>query len=612
MPIYSGGLGVLAGDHCKSASDLGLPLVGVGLFYLKGYFDQRLRSDGWQEDSDDYVDPALTPLTELAGPKGEPWLAIVECFGRNIHVKTWMMRVGRVPIYLLDTNLEQNHPEDRMLLGKLYGGGTDTRLKQEWLLGVGGVRVLRALGVNPGAWHANEGHAAFMMLERIREITASGESWDSAVSSVRRTTVFTTHTPVPAGHDAFDEEHLAQCVGPIWDAMGVSREAVLALGRHPAEPQRGFQMTVLALNLSARVNAVSRKHGAVSRQLWQPLWPDLESAQVPIGSITNGVHLASWMANPIMGVLDRKLGSDWGARLDDPRLWEQLSDLDLADLWAVHNDLKGTLMGFIREEARRRFAYQWTEANQVVAAGTLLHPYALTIGFARRFATYKRANLIFRDVDRLQRLLCDRRRPVQIIFGGKAHPADNPGKEVLQEVYRWTHNPFFEGRVAFLEDYDMHLASALVQGVDLWVNLPRVPLEACGTSGMKAALNGVPQLGTMDGWWEEGYDGTNGWSIPEPPEQEASNGFEQDQYDAEHFYRLLEEEIVPLFYARDDTGIPLGWVDRMRNAIRAAGAHFTARRMVLEYTEQYYVPAMRGDRLRDDRPSFPGTAQPAA
>ena len=609
VPIYSGGLGVLAGDHCKAASDLGIPLVGVGLFYMKGYFDQRLRSDGWQEDSDDHVDPALTPLTALKGPAGEPWLAAVESFGRTIHIKVWTMRVGRVPLYLLDTNLEQNDPEDRMLLSKLYGGGTDTRLKQEWLLGVGGVRVLRAAGVEPGVWHANEGHAAFMMLERVREQVAAGSSWDAAIAEVRRTTVFTTHTPVPAGHDAFEEEHLVQCAGPIWEAMGTTREAVLSLGRSPTAPERGFQMTVLALNLAARVNGVSRRHGEVSRHLWRSLWPKRPEKNVPIGQITNGVHLASWMSNPIMGVLDRKLGPDWGARLDDPGLWEQLRGLDPADLWAVHQDLKGTLMGFIREEARRRFAYQWTEANQVVAAGTLLHPYALTLGFARRFATYKRANLIFRDVDRLQRLLCDRRRPVQIIFGGKAHPADSPGKEVLQEVYRWTHNPFFEGRVAFLEDYDMHLAAALVQGVDLWVNLPRVPLEASGTSGMKAALNGVPQLSTMDGWWEEGYDGTNGWSIPEPPPRDnGGEGFEQDQYDAEHFYRLLEEEIVPLFYDRDAAGIPLGFVDRMRNAIRVAGAHFTARRMVLEYTEQCYVPAIRGDRFRDDRPARAGEA----
>jgi starch phosphorylase len=348
------------------------------------------------------------------------------------------------------------------------------------------------------------------------------------------------------------------------------------------------------------VNAVSERHATVSRGIWQSLWPKRAAEKVPILPITNGVHLATWMANPTMDFLDRQLGRDWGARLDDPDLWEQLRTVDPGALWSTHSDLKGTLLGFIREEARKRFAHEWTEANQVVAAGTLLHPYALTLGFARRFATYKRAHLLFRDVDRLQRLLCDPRRPVQIIFAGKAHPADNPGKEVLQQIYRWTHNPFFQGRVAFLEDYDMHLAHALLEGVDLWVNLPRVPLEACGTSGMKAALNGVPQLGTIDGWWEEGYDGTNGWAIPLAAETEDVDA--QDASDAEHLYRLLEEDIVPLYYDRDANGVPTGWVDRMRNAIRVAGAHFTARRMVLQYTERFYLPAIRGERFSDDPP----------
>ncbi len=600
VPIYSGGLGVLAGDHCKAASDLGLPLVAVGLSYMKGYFDQRLRGDGWQEDSDDHVDPILTPLVELRGTNDEPWLTVVRTFGREVHVRVWTMRVGRVPLYLLDTNLDENHPEDRTLLNKLYGGGPDLRLRQEWLLGVGGARVLRAVGVDPGVWHANEGHASFMMLERVRELTSRGVPWADAAAAVRRSTVFTTHTPVPAGHDAFDLEQLAQCIGPIWEEMGVSREQVLGLGSHPDRPDTGFQMTVLALNLAARVNGVSERHGQVSRDIWHDLWPGRSQDAVPIGAVTNGVHLATWMANAIMVLLDRHLGPDWGARLDDVALWEQLRYLDPAALWAVHRELKGTLMGFIREEARRRFADHWTEASQVVAAGALLHPYALTIGFARRFATYKRAGLLFRDPDRLQRLLCDRRRPVQIIFAGKAHPADNPGKEILQQVYRWTHDSFFQGRIAFLEDYDMHLAHALVEGVDLWLNLPRVPLEACGTSGMKAALNGVPQLGTIDGWWEEGYDGSNGWAIPLPPDPDDAPA--QDAHDAEHLYRLLEEEIVPLYYARDARGVPLGWADRMRNALRVSGHRFTGRRMLIDYIEQYYVPAMRGDPFTDDPP----------
>ena len=602
VPIYSGGLGVLAGDHCKAASDLGVPLVGVGLSYMKGYFDQRLRSDGWQEDSDDHVDPALTPLVELRGPAGEAWLAVVNTFGRPVHVRGWAMAVGRVTIYLLDTNLDENHPDDRTLLNKLYGGGPDLRLRQEWLLGVGGVRVLRAVGLDPGAWHANEGHAAFMMLERVRELTASGASWEDAVAEVRRTSVFTTHTPVAAGHDAFDPEQIAECTGPIWEEMGTTKEQVLALGRHPGHQQNGFHMTVLALRLAARVNGVSDRHGHVSREIWRGLWPGRSVDAVPIGVVTNGVHLATWMANPIMALLDRCLGPDWGARLDEPEMWGQLRDLDPALLWSTHQLLKGTLMGFIREEGRHRFAAHWKEAIQVVAAGTLLHPYALTIGFARRFATYKRAGLIFRDLARLQRLLCDRRRPVQIIFAGKAHPADNPGKEVLQQVYRWTHDPLFQGRVAFLEDYDTYLAQALVEGVDLWLNLPRVPQEASGTSGMKAGLNGVPQLGTIDGWWEEGYDGSNGWAIPLPP-PEITDVEAQDAHDAEHLYRLLEEEIVPLYYSRDGRDVPVGWADRMRNALRVAGCRFTARRMVIDYAEDFYVPAMRNAPFTDDPPT---------
>ncbi|PYP41742.1 MAG: alpha-glucan phosphorylase [Gemmatimonadetes bacterium] len=600
VPIYSGGLGVLAGDHCKSASDLGVPLVGVGLSYMKGYFDQRLRSDGWQEDSDDHVDPALTPLVELRGPGGEAWLAVVNTFGRPVHVRVWTMGVGRVTIYLLDTNLEENHPEDRTLLNKLYGGGPDLRLRQEWLLGVGGVRVLRAVGLDPGVWHANEGHASFMLLERVRELTVAGAAWKDAIAEVRRTSVFTTHTPVPAGHDAFDSGQIAQCTGPIWEELGTTKEEVLALGHHPDQGD-GFHMTVLALRLAGRVNGVSERHGHVSRKIWRELWPGRTADEVPIGVVTNGVHLATWMANPIMGLLDRSLGPDWGARLDEPGLWEQLRQLDPGQLWGVHQQLKGTLMGFIREEARRRFAEKWKEAIQVVAAGTLLHPYALTLGFGRRFATYKRAALLFRDVPRLQRLLCNPRRPVQIIFAGKAHPADNPGKEVLQQVYRWTHDPFFQGRVAFLEDYGTGLAQALVEGVDLWLNLPRVPLEASGTSGMKAALNGVPQLATIDGWWEEGYDGSNGWAIPLPP-PELTDAEAQDAHDAEELYRLLEEEIVPLYYSRDERDVPVGWTDRMRNALRVAGLRFTARRMVMEYTESYYVPAMRDAPFSDDPP----------
>jgi starch phosphorylase len=446
-------------------------------------------------------------------------------------------------------------------------------------------------------WHANEGHAAFMFIERLRELRTTGVELVDAVHQVRARSVFTTHTPVPAGHDAFPAEQLEACTGPLWDEMQIPRETLLGLGAHPSLPGQ-FHMTVVAMRLAARVNGVSRRHGQVTRNLWRELWPNRPWEALPVGHVTNGVHLATWMASPIMALLDEHLGPDWGDRLEEPGFWDQVLTLDHTKFWEAHVRQKRALANFIREDARRRFAGQLKEASQVVGAGTLLDPLAFTIGFARRFATYKRANLIFREIDRLRRLLVDPWRPVQIIFAGKAHPADNPGKEVLQSVYQFTRDPEFEGRVAFLEDYDMHLAHLLVQGVDLWLNLPRVPLEASGTSGMKAALNGVPQLSTLDGWWQEGYDGLSGWAISPGPE-----GTDDDAADAEHFYRLLEEQVVPLYYTRNASGVPLGWVEKMRHALRLAGSRFTARRMIREYVQEYYVPAILGEASGDDPPT---------
>ena len=587
LPIYSGGLGVLAGDHCKAASDLGVPLVGVGLFYTKGYSDQRLRLDGWQEDAEERFDVASMPLEPVRGPKGDPCLATVRVSGRSVSVGAWRVTVGRVPIFLLDTGLEQNDPADRGLSNRLYAGGPELRLRQEWILGVAGVRVLRALGYDPAVWHANEGHAAFMLVERVRELVTRGTPFEDAVRQVRTTSVFTTHTPVPAGHDTFSPEQVEQCTGPVWQDMGISREQLFHLGHHPALDHDRFHMPVAAIRLSARVNGVSRRHGEESRRIWAPLWPGREAARVPIGYVTNGVHVATWMANPLVTFLNAHLGSDW--------LWSKALEVDGAALWAVHNELKSHLMRSIREQARRRWADQWKEALHLVGAGTLLDQEALTIGFGRRFATYKRADLIFRDPDRLQRLLVNPWRPVQIVFAGKAHPADEPGKQILQRVYAHTREARFEGRVAFIEDYEMHVAHRLVQGVDLWLNVPRAPLEACGTSGMKAGLNGVPQLSTLDGWWSEGYDGANGWAI-----QPGQDG--DDAADAEQLYRLLEQEVVPLFYDRDAQGVPLGWVEKMKHAMHAAGERFTAQRMVRQYVTEYYEPAIRGQML-DDPPT---------
>jgi glycogen phosphorylase len=597
VPIYSGGLGVLAGDHCKAASDLGVPLVGVGILYREGYFDQRIRIDGWQEDTNVNFDTARTPITALAGAGGEPYLAVVKTFGRDVHVRASRLMVGRTPIILLDTDLEQNHADDRKLLSKLYAGGPALRLRQEWLLGVGGVRVLRALGYDPSAWHANEGHASFMLVERVRELTIGGMPFDEAVRKVRAASTFTTHTPVPAGHDIFAREEITSCTGPVWEEMGIDADEFLAIGKHPVPGNNTFHMTSTAIRLSRRVNAVSRRHGVVTRELWKGLWPGRDANSVPIGYVTNGVHLATWMANPVMALLDPQLGSHSAAHDSEPSTWDRVFSIDDTLLWRVHLDLKRALMRLVREEARHAFTIRSHEAAQLVGSGLLLDPHALTIGFARRFATYKRANLIFRDVERLRALLVNSSRPVQIIFAGKAHPEDTPGKQVLQTVHQFTRDPRFEGRVAFLEDYDMHIGHLLVQGVDLWLNLPKVPLEASGTSGMKAALNGVPQLSTIDGWWEEGFDGTNGWAIPAASTDDAA-----DEDTANHLYSLLEKEVIPRFYDRTD-GIPREWVKMMKNAIRVAGQKFTARRMLEEYVEGYYAPSMTGAATPDDPPT---------
>jgi starch phosphorylase len=508
---------------------------------------------------------------------------------RTVLVAIWRVLVGRVKIYLLDTDLEENAPWDRELSARLYGGDRETRIQQEIVLGIGGVRALKAIGSEPAVFHLNEGHAAFVILQRIRDLLEHGSTFESALEEIRQTTVFTTHTPVPAGHDAFPfhlvEKHLAGC----WGTLGTHRDGFLALGSYDNGAGPQFNMTALALRSSVKVNAVSRLHGEVTRSMWQGIWPDLTEPDRPITFVTNGVHIGTWISSDLGDLFARYLGPDWFDRQDDPSMWEAVLGIPDEELWAVRRALRRYLFVFLRERARHRWTVEHVATPRIVAAGTLLDSDALTIGFARRFAGYKRSELVFHDAERLARILNAVERPVQIIFAGKSHPADDIGKHHLQRVYKRALDPQFGGRVAFVEDYDLHVAHFLVQGCDVWLNTPRKPLEASGTSGMKAAINGVPHLSVGDGWWAEGYNGRNGWVIdggvaPDDPDLDAA--------DASALYRLLEEEVVPAFYDRDGSGVPHRWLACVKQAIRSVAPLFSARRMVKEYGERMYAPSL--------------------
>ena len=590
LPVYAGGLGILAGDIAKEASDLGVPLVGVGFMYPQGYFHQHLSADGRQQEIYERLDRALAPTEPACTEPGRPCVVSLQLPDRALHVAVWLVRVGRVALYLMDTDLEANAPWDRELSARLYGGDQETRLRQEILLGIGGVRLLRALGIAPAVWHANEGHSAFMMVERVRELVEGGRPLGDAVETVRTSTVFTTHTPAAAGHDAFAFPLIEKYLAAYWPTLGLDRDRFLALGAPPAPAPPAFNMTVLAFRLSRYHNAVSRRHGEVSRRTWRALWPTAPEHEVPITSVTNGVHVPSWIAPELDRLYRRYLGKDWVARHDDSALWQGVASIPDAELWDARRSLKRRLLRFLRDRARRQWSAGQGAPVQVVAAGALLDPGALTLGFARRFATYKRATLILRDPARLRAALTDPKRPVQLIVAGKAHPADEPGKQVLQAVYRAATDPAFGGRIVFVEDYDMHVARHLVQGVDVWLNTPRPPLEASGTSGQKAALNGVPNLSVPDGWWAEAYDGSNGWAVG-APEAGVGDDEARDAADAEALYRLLETEVVPLYYDRDPAGIPSKWLGVAKQAIRTAAPRFSARRMVKEYVERFYLPA---------------------
>ncbi len=591
LPIYSGGLGILAGDHLKEASDLGLPLVGVSLMYAEGYFSQYITEDGWQELVNPMLNFADLPVLPVMVDGGRRLTIDVEFPDRTLALQIWEVRVGRVALFLLDSNVESNPAPDRELTGRLYWSDLDRRIRQEVLLGVGGVRALRALGYNPSVWHMNEGHAAFLTLERARELVKAGRDFEQAMALTREHNVFTTHTPVPAGNDEFPlwliEKHLAA----LWPQLGLDREGFFNLARRRWPEGETFSMGVLALRNSEGRNAVSELHGRVARRMWNFLWPDTPEADVPITHVTNGVHTANWMARRMRILLDAYLGPEWYDRLDDPELWSGLDKIPDDELWAIRLHQKRKLAFYLRERVRGRWLEGGYHPVQVVAAGVLINPYALTIGFARRFATYKRAALVMSDVDRLLRIINRPNWPVQIIFAGKAHPADDAGKRLLQNVYRVVKRAEAGGRLVFLEDYDINLARYLVQGVDVWLNTPRRPLEASGTSGMKAGLNGALNFSVLDGWWREAFNGRNGWAIGADADSGSPDA--QDAEDAESLYSVLEHQIIPQYYERDPKEISHAWVARMKESMKTIIPQFSTRRMVKEYVNRLYVPAIK-------------------
>jgi glycogen phosphorylase len=594
LPIYSGGLGVLAGDHIKSASDLGIPLIGIGLFYGQGYFRQRLDRNAWQQEEYLQTDVNQMPMEPAIGTSGLPVVIEIETRNDLIRAKVWRVKVGRCDLLLLDSNVEGNAPEDRELTSRLYGGDGRTRIRQELLLGVGGFRAVRALGVTPSVLHLNEGHSGFAVLESIRSrMQDEGLTFIQAAPRVSREVVFTTHTPVPAGHDRFSSDLVEEHLGPLRDSLGISQDQLLELGReHKDNHSEDFCMTVLGLKLASRANAVSALHGEVSRAMWIGLCPGKSEEEVPIGHITNGVHVPSWLAPQMFRLYDRHLGTGWHQHSSEAKIWEGIESVDDGELWETHLSLKSQLIDFVRRRAVEQSTRRDEDSEVLQQLGRLLSPDALTIGFARRFATYKRANLILADIERLGAMVNDPKRPVQFVFAGKAHPRDEPGKRVLQQIAQLMRNSRFADKFVFIEDYDIDVGRYLVQGVDVWLNNPRRPLEASGTSGQKVVLNGGLNLSVLDGWWAEAYDGLNGFAIGTGRTHTDMNV--HDLRDGEDLYRVLRDEVIPLYYKRDGDGLPRDWIKRMKRTIRTLGWRFNADRMVMDYTLKCYVPAAGG------------------
>ncbi len=592
LPIYSGGLGVLSGDHLKSASDLGLPLVAVGLCYQEGYFRQYLNPDGWQQERYPENDFPNMPVAPVRDDDGQQVTVTVPFPGRDVHVRLWRVMVGRVPLILLDTNTDLNERrEDQDLTDRLYGVGQDLRIQQELVLGIGGVRALKALGFEPTVFHMNEGHSAFLGLERIRAlIEEHGLDFAAAREVAASGSVFTTHTPVPAGIDRFDARQIKEYFGHLLPTLGLSLEQFLDLGRIvPGDKRESLSMAVLALRLSSHFNGVSELHGRVSRQMWCDLWPQVPCEEVPIRGIVNGVHAATWISAEMKGLFDRYLGPRWREAPEEEGVWDQMDEVPGTELWRTHERRRERLVAFARGRLREQIERRGGTDAELALAEEVLDPEALTIGFARRFATYKRANLLLSDMDRLERLLTDRNRPVQIIFAGKAHPADEPGKKLIQEIVALARQEEFRNRLVFLEDYDIATARYLVQGVDIWLNTPRRPKEASGTSGMKATMNGAIHVSTLDGWWAEAYHPELGWCVGNGEE------YDDDEYgdrvEAGALYNLLEKQIVPRFYDRGGDGLPRGWIEMMKRSMKLACHRFNTARMVRQYTVEMYLPA---------------------
>ncbi len=591
VPVYSGGLGVLSGDHMKSASDLGLPLVGVGLMYREGYFRQYLTVDGWQQERYPENDFFNLPLVPETLPDGSPLLVRIPMPGREVAVRVWRIQVGRIPLYLLDTNIPQNSPEDRTITARLYGGDHDMRIRQEIVLGIGGVRALVALGKPPTVCHMNEGHSAFCGLERIRSlIERTGVDFATAREAIAAGTAFTTHTPVPAGNDVFPAPLMDHYFSHYLPGLKIGRDEFLALGKQNAhDANEPFGMTVLAIRLANVANGVSKLHGQVSRKMWKSIWPELPDTEAPIVSITNGIHVQSWISADMTQLYDRYLGTKRDGRPGEENVWKRVETVPDAELWRTHERRRERLVAFCRGRLKQQLRNRGGLPAEIARADEVLDPDALTVGFARRFATYKRGTLIFRNLERLTAIITNKDRPVQILFAGKAHPKDHGGKELIAEIMQFARRAEFRRRVVFLEDYDMNVARYMVQGVDVWLNNPRRPLEASGTSGMKVSANGGLNLSILDGWWVEGHEADNGWAIGAG--EEYTDLAYQDDVESRAIYDLLEQEIVPLFYTRSSDGLPRSWLRMMKRSIATLNPVYNTGRMVAEYTTTCYLPS---------------------